>query len=209
MFTGTNASNINPLPVLNVVRNIYCSQETTDMIVDHLERNAKDLLYRCMVDEVPVLDIRNEAYSCLIAYVLDQVSKDIQVSFSDMAMVDLAYEVSRRIRKAYDLPEVAVIGEALAPSIAGPYPNLINLEISDRTHGLGLTQDAVNEILEILYVKHSDIWFSICESKRRNLILFFIEDKLLQFILNNKSIVDILEKKDTNLPYFKNFGICM
>ena len=180
---------LKPLPILSVVREDYCSQEATNKIVSYLEGCAQDKLYSCMYEESSALDLRNKPYSNLIYYVIEH--KDLLLfDASDIALVDLSYEVSRRIRVAYNMPEVKIVGKPLTDHIDGIYPPLLKMEINTEVIWKGLTQDLANRVLEIFYGQNKALCFSIGEAYRRNLMLGFLTDK------SYKKIKEILENLD-------------
>ena len=155
-----------PLPALTVYRETYCSQEMTDNVVSYLEENAPDLLYSCMVDETPVYDIRFKAYGELVHYLNHEVTKKISIPDKNLGLVDLVYEISRRIRTAYNLPEIKIIGRALTPTIDGPYPILSSFYNVDKD----LDKDLVL-VTELSYDRDPALWYFLSEAMRRRFLL--------------------------------------
>jgi len=159
------------LPRLPVIRKEYCSQKITDDAIDYLFEHHPDLLLRIVEDENPNrVGTHYEAYQKAI-YTL-QKSEDVIIPDHDIALIDIAYELSRRIRIAYGMNEIEVQGRPLAPSIEGPYPELIKKPIGRYTKKDGFTQKKVDSILEDFYQANHKLCYVHSEQFRRDQNLF-------------------------------------
>lgn len=158
---------VNPLPVLPVRRETYCSQRMADQIIGLVEQRRPDLLGRVLQAEWEVRPgTYQRAMGALTAWVEKEASKEVTVPQTFMGWVDLASEVSRRIRKAHDLPDLEDQGKPLAPGLEGPFPPLIDLDISPHTEKQGVTQEMVDRVLRILYQERADLCFVLADEAR-------------------------------------------
>lgn len=189
----TKIHKLRPLPHLPMVRDAYCSQEMTDKIIDYLvECHADRMLL--LANEEPVIRITmfykrlSEVVAMATKYGSDH---GVKVPESLMGLHDLAYEISRRIRKAYDLPEIKAQGVPFAPSIEGPFPKLPHVEIHKRIKDEGFTQDMVDQVLMESYKERPDLWFIYSEAIRSNIRLYVIDEaihKLFEHIIGQLAI---------------------
>ena len=156
---------VKPLPCLKVYRDTYLSQENTDKIISFIEGKLPECLFQCFVDEDVALDIRWRPYRNLVGCFLEMKDKP-DIDYTQIVVVDLVYEVSRRIRSAYKMSEVLILGKALEGLNKG---ELIDLKISEHSEKFwGANQKMVDDILSDFYVSRPDVWLAKSEAFRRS-----------------------------------------
>ena len=75
-------------------------------------------------------------------------------------MLDFIYELNRRIRTAFNLPERPLLGKPLAPGPEGPFPPMINKPVWVSKSGKpSVDQDLADEIIQSAYQKRPDIFY--------------------------------------------------
>ncbi|MGH1377175.1 MAG: hypothetical protein ACRBCK_12635 [Alphaproteobacteria bacterium] len=162
---------IRDLPKLPIVRDGYCSQEMIDTIVDHIVKNHRDLLLKVITEERPTrVGIHYQEYAILIGNIRKEAA--VALPEHDIGFIDIAYELSRRVRVAYDMEEVPVSGKPLASSIEGPYPELISKSIGKYTEQAGFDQKTVDSILTEFYAANHEECYVRCEMYRCDQDLF-------------------------------------
>lgn len=180
------SNKLKPLPNLPVLREDFCSQEMVDEITKYLEKEQMDNLLRLWAEEDT---IRISVYytrldEAIVGPVQDEASKLIDVPTTLIGMVDLCYEISRRLRKAYNLPDVSPIGNSITPSIEAPYPELPNLQILESTVGRGLKQKQIDTILQESYLENPHDWYALAEAIRHNMLINILNVKFREDFLN-------------------------
>jgi hypothetical protein len=173
MMFSQNLQPLQPLPELSVVRDTYCSQATVDKIAHYFQAQRQDLLIQVLEEErLQRIAAHYEAYGKIVNYLKNDASNEIEVPQTDLGMIDLIYELSRRIRVAYELPDIMVTGKPLAPSPDGPFPPLVDLEMDFINEKRGATQRMVDTVLNILYQRRPNLWFIAGEAARRDVGLY-------------------------------------
>jgi hypothetical protein len=150
-------------------------QKTIDAVLRHLWKNRPDLVAELGKQERrPVPDSRDamhrKASYNIGFYLREEATKEIQVPSSRLGLLDVLFEMSRRLRKAQGLKEVPIFGKPLAPNREGPFPDLINKEISRNKAGepyFGATQEIADKICSLAYKKDPQLMFDYCEQERR------------------------------------------
>ncbi len=178
--SGTGAvptPELKPLPPLKVIRETYCSQEMTDSCIDYLVKNYPQRVLALLDEEKVNREVLYYKIASNIAYILkDEVGKSIDVPQTHLGLIDLVYELSRRLRRAYDLPEILPQGKPIAPTPDGPFPELIKIEIGPVQKKLGITQEVADRLLGRIYEQRPDLWYAMAEGARRNLHLYMLSD---------------------------------
>jgi hypothetical protein len=160
---------VRPLPKLKVVRETYCSQEMTDKCVDFLWERAPDKILRIIKEEnYPRNADYFRAMTGAVEFLRQEASKEMDVPQTHLGLLDLSFELTRRIRKGHDFPEIKVEGKPLAPGPEGPFPPLVSLEIRSFLKEKGLTQSMVDEVIQALYERRPDLFFIGGECARRS-----------------------------------------
>jgi len=119
-----------PQPIeFPVIRSAYCDQETTNRVIAYLAAQTPDLIAQLTEEEKqPFPESRGARFREICysigAHIREAESRDVELPETRLALVDLLYELSRRIRKAQGLNEIPMLGKALAPSPQGPFPQL-------------------------------------------------------------------------------------
>lgn len=166
-------SGLPKLPKLPVIRDTYCSQEMTDKLVSYLCQKRPDLVKLVFEQEKrPLPEGRDElyakAYGNIIEYLRDLADHSVLIPESRLGMLDLLYELSRRIRSDLNLVPVLIIGNPLAPSPDGPFPDLPSSKIKIvKNPDHQLSQDEVNEVVSRAYTEHPEIFYEFSEQARR------------------------------------------
>ncbi len=152
------------------MRHAYCSKEIVDAAVRWLHGNRPDLLKK-LLDEETV--IRNIIYYKVMGGIMHalrvEAKGQIEIPQNELGMIDLLYEISRRLRNAYELSNIPPRGKPLAPSPNGPFPPMLAVKISQRNEERGATQDIVDTVLADFYDQRPDLWFAASEAAQRNL----------------------------------------
>lgn len=168
-----------PLIELQVYQETYCDQQMTDTILQFLWETKPDL-----IAEIAGLEERfwshghDAAYmekcGLISEYLTEEARHKVALPDSRLGMLDLYYEMSRRIRKAKGLVEIPVLGKSFAPRPEGPFPALIDKPIyrteSGKTYP-GLTQEIADRMCQAVYDNHPSIMYEYAEQYRRMLIV--------------------------------------
>lgn len=187
MIAPTDILKFNNMERLPVVRDTYCSQKMTDDIIDYIIPNVGSYWLEKIVDNEGKVgdDFHYNAYSGVIEFVINDISKYLPIPSTDVGLVDLSYELRRRIRKALDLPEVPILGKPFAPSPEGPYPpELAKVKIFHEYESWGLTQEFADSVLDSLYQLRPDLFYTLGESLRRSDYLHTIRLEINKYIEN-------------------------
>lgn len=152
---------------MEVLRNTYCSQELTDEVIEYLEEHNPESLLKLLDGEQGVRYVEfSNAINCIADIIINDVSKVTSIPNDHLGLIDLLFEVSRRIRKAYDLAEVIPQGHPLTSGIDGVYLPLPIVEISEYAKKDGFTQEMVDKVLQESYMQKPDLWFALAEGSR-------------------------------------------
>lgn len=173
-----------PLPELPVIRDTYCSQEMTDALVRHLQEERPDLIAELVRVETKglIIDVHAKACESIIGYLREKSDK-VHVPPTRLGMLDFLYELCRRIRKAYDLPERPLLGKPLAPGPEGPFPPMINKPVWVSKSGKpSVDQGLADEIIKSAYQKRPDIFYEYAEQMIRQIRGYEINQALGDFI---------------------------
>lgn len=180
------AEPLRALPELPVIRHAYCSKETVDAAVSWLSSERSDLLMKLLDEETA---IRNIMYYEAIAKIMNVLRKEagaqIDVPQTELGMVDLLYEISRRLRKAYGLTDIPPRGKPLAPSPNGPFPPMLAVKVSQRNEERGATQEIVDTVLADFYDQRPDLWFVASEAAQRNLGFGIVQREMWSLLRKN------------------------
>jgi len=133
------------------------------------------------------------AYSELI-YLVGQYDQDkFKLPDTHLGIIDLAFEISRRVSAAYGWPEPIIVGTPLTESSESYLPVFQSQKIDTNTERAGFSQNDVNEILSEFCKENTDLCFAICEQLRR--------DQQLQqvFVEVMKNLQSLTEKEFPNV----------
>ena len=164
-----------PLPRLKVVRDTWCSQQLADNAADFLQAHKPDLIQELAAEE---RGERLSEYFNVVYEILDALNEAGQALPATMlGKVDLACELSRRVRNAYGYAELKPKGHPLASGPDQPLPPMVNVPIDEGTARRGnLTQDAVDKILAQTYQRRPDLWYALAEEYRHQMRLFAVDE---------------------------------
>ncbi len=159
---------LKPLPKLPILRDDYISQGQVDEIVDCLEKHHTELLRKAVENEYPNrVDLHSETHAEIVEAIKEGLKGKAVLPDSQLGFIDFAFELSRRIRKAYEMSDIKYQGQPLAESPDGPFPQLIDLEVQSRTIENGhLTQGLADEMLLKFYTHYPELAFLEAESLR-------------------------------------------
>lgn len=177
-----------PLPKLSVIRGAYCSQEMTDRLIKYLQDNRPDLVEELAQQEKRLLpdgrdDLHGKKYGDVIAYLRERVDSSVQVPPTHIGMLDLLYELSRRIRSALNLQEVPILGRPLASSPEGPFPPLTQKSVEivkNKEHQL--SQSLVDNAIQSAYERAPEIFYDFSEQMRRMMRSYEISQSFQRLI---------------------------
>ena len=175
--TAKNPSGVlSPLPKLLPRRTTFCNRHVMDACVAYLERNRQDLLHRLLHEEG--VHHSHEYYE-LAWEILDELqAANFAVPEEPVGRLDLAIEISRRLRAANGMSEFPVRGHPLSADPA-VLPPLLSLPIDEGTQRRGeLTQEQVDRILAQTYKERPDLWFALAEEYRNDLLMSATADFL-------------------------------
>ncbi len=168
---SSNPENTPPaLPALPVLRSNYCTQEMTNEAISFLQRRQPDLIATLASQQRRGRGGNSMYYRSLNDvenYLTYEASKEIQITQTALGMVDLLFELSRRIAAACDLQEVQLVGKSLAE---GPDSPLVPLAgRSDLPESLGVTPDLADHIVRLVYEQSPRLFYELGEQYIRQL----------------------------------------
>lgn len=174
-----NPEPLQPLPRLKVLRDTWCSQDTADRAADYLQANNPGLIREILLEEGAE---RNSEYFNLAYEVVDYLTEaGLDVPATLLGKLDLACELSRRIRKANGKSALTPRGKPLAEG-PGKMPPLSALPISEGAARRGnVTQELADKILNKAYVAQPDLWYAVAE-EYRHLICIYATDEFRKLI---------------------------
>lgn len=192
-----------PLVELPVYRGIYCSQEMTDAALRHLWEEKSELVRELAAQEMRPDPRRthgdavyNKAIDRVISYLRQEESKKTELPLSRIGMLDVVYELSRRLRKGLGLPDLEILGIPLVKKPDSAYPVLLKLPIWTLNNGKPrstLTQEMIDTTLQAAYERRPDLFYEISEQSRRSMRSYEIRDEFEALL---KEITPAEVKKD-------------
>jgi hypothetical protein len=165
------------LPKLQPRRTTFCNQHVMDACVAYIERARQDLLYELLREEGA--HHTHEYYEVAWKIVAELAEANYAVPDEPVGKLDLAIEISRRLRAANGMDEFPVQGRPLAADPEN-LPPFISLPIDEGTARRGkLTQEQVDRILARTYQQRPELWFALAEEYRNDLLMSATSDFLL------------------------------
>ncbi len=159
---------------LAVLREDYCDQETVDAALQLLWKEKPAFLQVQGHLEYKGID---QPYLMELAQIVDffkQEAKDkVSIPQTRLGMLDLIFELSRRLRKSLGLEDRKIMGKPLAESIESPMPSLPVLPIKTlegRNDYFGVTQEVVDDIIASVEKQYPYILFELVEVLRHESI---------------------------------------
>ncbi|TAL27083.1 MAG: hypothetical protein EPN97_18160 [Alphaproteobacteria bacterium] len=170
-----NPEPIRPLPRLKVLRDTWCNQDTADRAADYLQQNNPDLIRELLLEEGAE---RNNEYFNLAYETIDYLAEaGIGVPDTLLGKLDLACELSRRIRKANGKTDFVPRGKPLGEGPDKPLPSMPALEISEGAARRGnVTQELADKILKHAYEARPDLWYATAEEYRHLICIYATEE---------------------------------
>lgn len=167
-----NDNTIKPLPRLPIEQDLYVSQEQVDQLIDYMIETQPVYMRQVVDDDVGEKrgGFHYMAY-CDVIYNAKKAAGDTQpFPETDLGLIDLAYELSRRIRKAYGAPEYLTVGQPLAPTPEGPYPDFpeIDVERAKQQEELDISDDEVIKTVKHFYRENGFTAYVVGESMRKD-----------------------------------------
>lgn len=179
-MTNDNQKNeLPPLIDLPVYRDTYLSQERTDELCRLLWEQRPDLIRALVAEEEVVPKDRTmfaRVTSRITNYFRDEERAGRIDAISLTGMVDLIYEIDRRVRKSLGLPAIPVRWKPVAPGPDGPFPPWPDKAIyrtPTGNTGKGLTQEKADRLTPLIYdaliTERPEALFAQAENERRHL----------------------------------------
>lgn len=166
---------------LPVLRNKYLNQDQTNTWCSLIfESSSEKILGLAQIAHLPHIDRRNFGFGKMnhdLCWNIRQLEKTIGFKpMSKTSLVDLLFEIDRRLRWVRGGEEISVFGDPIAESPIGPFPTLIpyhsckndSEKPCSKAEELELDQrclDLYNMILKI----DAECIFAYCEAARRQL----------------------------------------
>jgi len=195
-----------PLIDLPVISETYCSQAMTNDVLASLWADEPEAVAEMAYEERrdPPWNRTWDYYEGChdIEVYLNKALVRIPHSNKSLVVLHLLYEVSRRLRKSFDLTDVRVFGIALAPSIEGPFPPLMELEMFETHASEGMTQPLCDEVCRRAYDKDPTLMYELSEWTRRLLYSFPLNIKF-EALLQNEIIATglVVDRYLVNNPW--------
>lgn len=154
-----------------VIREKYCNQKMTDTALEYLWLKRPDrvriqgALEPKNYDSVYVMEL-----AVIVDFFRNEASTEIDIPQTRLGMLDLLFELSRRLRLALNIPEWELKGKPLAESPDDPMPALPVMPIEvvkGRDDYFGLSQKIADRVIEGAYKKAPHLFFERVECLRR------------------------------------------
>ena len=147
----------------------HCSQELVDNVLKFFWEEKPDVVIDLAFDERHFLgNGHNIPYCRYQDALIDHLNTNSFFSTrceSNLAQIDLFYELSRRLRKQLNMFEIPVMGESIYKGDGKELKKLIHIE--KFTRKLELSTDEVNELAEAVYMDNPELINEYCEQGRR------------------------------------------
>lgn len=179
MTNDTQETELPPLIDLPVYRDTYLSQARTDELCRLLWEQRPDLI-RALVEREEVVPQDRTMFRRVTSRITNYFREEEKAgrieSVSLTGMVDLIYEIDRRVRQSLGLPAIPVRWKPIAPGPDGPFPPWPDKPIYRSPKGStfkGLTQEKADRLTPQIYaalVKESpEAIYANVENERRHL----------------------------------------
>lgn len=161
-----------------VYREDYISQERVDALCELLWTEKQEQI----IDLVDIEKNKSfpdssrgspfpELMDDIASYLHDLEDQGKIDKISMIAMIDLSYEITCRIRHMLSLENIPPQGKPIAESPEEPFPVLIDLPVDNTLRGV--TQELADEfshkMYDLLNNEHPMVLYSFCEAERRYL----------------------------------------
>ena len=159
-----------PLPQLPVIRAENCDQEMTDKALAFLWEKAPALVSQQLALEPSNFD---QAYLTQLKRIIDVLQKNspefVELPKARIGMLDLLFELSRRLRVAAGLPEWEIKGKPLYDPATRPMLKLPRTIAEEKPAKsiFYVPQDVIDRIINSATMKEPELFYDYAESLRR------------------------------------------
>lgn len=175
----TNCPKLVDLPVY---RSTYLDQQRVNELCALLWKERPDLVAGIAESTGSELADRDvDTFADINMHVIAFFQEKIQSKNTDpismTGMVDLIFEIDRRIRKALGFTEIQIIGNSIADSPLGPYPSVVSVPVRTSPENIapfrGLTHEKLDRLTQqaynLLISENPEVIFAFVELLRRHL----------------------------------------
>ena len=168
-----------PMPVLQVAQENRCGQETTDRVLQFLQEQRPDLIRHFLMYGGEAVTEYRGGFRPVVEFLRNVSPSEFNVPASRIEMLDLVFELHRRIQKFLGNPVPDIRGKPLAASPQWGVAPLISLPVSNLSPevakaklppGHFMDQETVDATLEAMYRRSPNIFYELAESLRRNVM---------------------------------------
>jgi hypothetical protein len=179
MRNDNHQTELPPLIDLPVYRGTYMSQQRTDELCRLLWQQRPDLI-RALVEREEVVPQDRTMFARVTSRITEYFREEEKAgrieAISLTSMVDLIYEIDRRVRQSLGLPAIPVRWKPIAPGPDGPFPPWPDKPIYSSPEGntfQGLTQEKADRLTPQIYAalikECPEAIFAQVENERRHL----------------------------------------
>jgi len=158
-----------PLPQIAPLHARGCNGEMINAAVQFLEHSRPELLCELAAfeDSEDIIAARRGNHGKICDEILEALADGDFYPETALGRLDLVFEITRRIRAALHLPEIAPLGRSLSPRRAGEYPPLPRIPVPDtQIAAENVPQDAVENMVTQLYAAAPELFFDLAEATR-------------------------------------------
>jgi hypothetical protein len=197
-----------PLIALPVLCSDFCDQETTDRLLAMIwEAQLEDLALMAREEQQTFPSNRDEIYRkrsyVVEEFFLEHGAEALARVNSDVAIVHLMNECSRRLRAVQGLHKFPVFGHPLAEKIDGPYPELTAPETHEyaQLETGPVTADIINRVCGRAYREKPELFYALAEELRLSMLTYSVTNRIRAHI---KAVI-VAEGLEETLPHFMKF----
>jgi len=192
--SGSQLPALPPLVDLPVVRSTYCNQDLTNTLLLQIWSQKPEWIQELskLESEPNIYEVRTFSdYENIIDDLTDFLRQSCLEGkhLTRLGLLDLIYELTRRLRKTLKLPQLPILGNPLAPSADGPFPPLEDVPVWPSNK---MTQEIADRILHKAYIQSPEVFFEQAEQMRRSLKTYEIKGEVWQLL---RKIVDIEDSR--------------
>lgn len=140
------------------------------MLIKHLEKERPDLVEMLIQRDKKAFDqgMHGRIFAHIIDYFRNKFDQPALVPPTRLGMLDLLFELWRRVHKSLGKDDLPVFGKPFAVGINGPFPTLINKPIAlAKKEEDRLSQELVDEVIQSAYRQAPEIFYEFSEQIRR------------------------------------------
>lgn len=157
------------LPELSVIRDTYLDQKRTNDLCLYIFDKKPDLLEDLIEQEkIPFPFNRDallrKAFYRIEGFFNDEVENNNIDPISKIQMVDLSFEIDRRVRRGLGLKDIPVVGKELMSGLDEELPELFEIQIPNVQ---GIDAEKFKEYLGHTYYSNKETVYAYCENIRR------------------------------------------